>query len=265
MQPRRLPNSVQGTRDSGDESPLSLGLDGFLEFGDQGAALDELGQAYAALLAKGADPYPQSGTAKADQPADSDLPELADSPAAEQSANDAHFAVTPRGILEAILFVGHPTGEPLTSERIAALMRGVRPAEIDDLIGELNAEYDAVGAPYSILSIGPGYQLALRPQFGSLRDAFQGRIREARLSQAAVDVLAIVSYNQPIAADEIDRLRGKTSNTILMQLVRRDLLALHRTPDKKAKPQYQTTDRFLQLFGLDDLRELPRSQDIDRD
>lgn len=229
---------------------------------DQGLTLDELSQAYAALLTKGADPYsdvaaaaPQHHTTAEETPDEETAPGVADAP----------FAVTPRSILEAILFVGHPTGEPLTSERIAALMRGVRPAEIDDLVQELNAEYDAQHAPYSIVSVGAGYQLALRPEFGPLRDAFHGRIREARLSQATIDVLAIVGYHQPIAADEIERLRGKPSGAILSQLLRRDLLSLHRLADKKAKPVYQTTSRFLELFGLDNLKELPRSQEAERD
>ncbi|HEX5104521.1 MAG TPA: SMC-Scp complex subunit ScpB, partial [Pirellulaceae bacterium] len=173
--------------------------------------------------------------------------------------------ITPRSILEAILFVGHPTAEPLTSERIAALMRGVRPEEIDDLVRQLNEEYAAEGAPYAIVSVGPGYQLALRPEFSPLRDHFYGRLREARLSQAAVDCLAIVAYHQPIATGEIDRLRGKPSGHILSQLVRRDLLRIDRPAERHAKPTYSTTERFLDLFGLEDLQELPRSQEIERE
>jgi len=241
----------------------SLGVDDLTEPDDQGLSLDELSQAYAALLAKGADPYPDAAAGDAaGEPAAESGP---DEPSPIEDEAESAFAVTPKSILEAILFVGHPTGEPLTSERIAALMRGVRPSEIDDLVRELNAEYDSAGATYSIVSIGAGYQLALRPEFGPLRDGFHGRIREARLSQAAVDVLAIVGYHQPIAADEIDRLRGKPSSSILSQLVRRDLLSLSRPDDRKQKPQYCTTDRFLRLFGLEDLKELPRSQDVDRE
>src|SRR5262249_52340636 len=156
----------------------------------------------------------------------------------------------------------HPSGEPLTSERMAALMRGVRPAEIDDLVRELNAEYESQGASYTIDSIGPGYRLALRPKFSALAAAFHGRIREARLSQAAVDILAIVSYHQPVAAAEIERIRGKSSGAILSQLIRRDLLAIERPAAKGELPKYRTTTRFLELFGLENLSELPRSQDL---
>jgi segregation and condensation protein B len=244
-------------------SPLDL--DQFVEPDDQGLSLDELSQAYAAMLRKGADPYPEPSddlfTTDANQPgipADDALPVAA-------GADDAACEITPKTILEAILFVGHPASEPVAAERIARLMRGVLPAEIDDLVGELNAEYQAEKCPYAILSVGAGYQLALRPEFCPLRDAFYGRIREARLSQSAIDVLTIVAYQQPVAQVEIDRLRGKPSGAILSQLVRRDLLALQHSPDRKASPVYRTTERFLELFDLERLSDLPRSQEIERE
>ncbi len=240
-----------------------LGLDEFGQPDDAGLSLDELSQAYAALLAKGADPYTETTHADPVATAAPLAPQI--SPPAAARPHDDAFAVTPKAILEAMLFVGHPTSEPLTSERIAGLMRGVTPAEIDDLTAELNTEYAAAGAPYSIRSVDAGYRLELKPEFGPLRDVFHGRIRQARLSQAAIDCLAIVGYHQPVAAEQISRLRGKPSQAILSQLVRRDLLSLERPPDKKAQPVYRTTDRFLDLFGLENLAELPRSQDIDRE
>jgi segregation and condensation protein B len=230
---------------------------------DQGLSLDDLSQAYAAVLNKGADPYPQQTNESSHEaipgyPAEEPLPVI-------RGEDETACEITPRSILEAILFVGHPTGEPLTSERIAGLMRGVRPAEIDDLVRELNEQYEAEGAPYTIVSIAAGYQLGLKPEFNPLRDHFYGRIREARLSQAAIDVLAIVAYHQPIGSDEIDRLRAKPTGGILSQLVRRDLLLVERPAEKKEKPVYRTTARFLDLFGLADLSELPRSQEIERE
>jgi len=138
----------------------------------------------------------------------------------------------PRTILEAILFVGHPTGEPLTSERIAGLMRGVRPAEIDDLVQELNAQYDASRTPLfdhfrraRISARAPGR--VCHPCETRFTPAF----REARLSPAAIDVLASVAYHQPLAAEEIDRLRGRPSGA--------NLITAHSTgsaPDRTAWP-----------------------------
>jgi segregation and condensation protein B len=239
----------------------NLGLEDFAEPDDQGLSLDELSQAYAALLGKGADPYQQAGDPPRERATDrahGDCEQVirAPVPACE---------VTPKTILEAILFVGHPTNEPLTSERIAGLMRGVTPAEIDDLVQELNADYQGSRSAYFIASVDCGYRLALRSEFAGLRDSFYGRIREARLSQQAIDVLAIVAYQQPVTQAEIERLRGRPSAPILSQLVRRDLLSVERHGTGKAKPTYRTTERFLDLFDLDDLSDLPRSQDLERE
>jgi segregation and condensation protein B len=256
---------MESRSESSDPRIEPLGLEGFVEPDDAGVSLDELSQAYAALLKKGNDPYPESQPetqATGSEP--SEAPPGLDEPEAETRPDDA-FEITPRSIVEAILFVGHPTGEPLTTERMASLMRGVRPEEIDELVAELNAEYAGEGAPYQISSVGPGYQMGLRPEFAAFQDAFYGRVREARLSQTAIDVLAIVAYHQPIAADDIDRLRGKPSGAILSQLLRRDLLSLERSAGKKGKAKYRTTSRFLTLFGLEGLSELPRSQDVERE
>jgi segregation and condensation protein B len=252
---------MQRRFDEAESIPLEL--PDFGEPDDQGLSLDELSQAYAALLGKGADPYPQAGSRPEEGTAAE--PTASGDAAPIHRADDDACEVTPKSILEAILFVGHPAGEPLTSERIAALMRGVRPEEIDELVGELNGEYAAAGCPYEIVSVDAGYQLGLRGEHAALRDAFYGRIREARLSQSAIDVLAIVAYQQPVGADEIDRLRGKPSGGILSQLVRRDLLSVEQPPDRKSRPKYRTTERFLDLFDLDELTDLPRSQELERE
>jgi segregation and condensation protein B len=252
-----------------------LGLDDFAEPDDQGLSLDELGRAYAALLRKGADPYPepekdtQFGSGPGAAPIAS-RPGVAFQPAEGEPlpvdrGHDDACPLTPKSILEAILFVGHPANEPLAAERIAALMRGVHSSEIDELVEELNRDYEAAGCPYTIASVDLGYQLTLRPQFASLRDAFYGRIREACLSQSAIDVLAIVAYQQPVTQHQIDLARGKPSTSIVTQLVRRDLLTVQRSADSKCKPTFRTTDRFLDLFDLDQLADLPRSHDVERE
>lgn len=172
--------------------------------------------------------------------------------------------ISPRTILEAMLFVGHPANEPLTAKQVASLMRGVLPREIDDLVRELNDSYAAEGTPYRIESDGAGYRLTLAREFAGLRDKFLGRVREVRLAPTAVDVLAIIAYNQPIGRDEIDRLRNKPSGAILNQLVRRGLLRVDLPDERTRRPIYYTTDRFLELFSLQSLDDLPRSQEIER-
>jgi segregation and condensation protein B len=243
-----------------DPSPRSLGIESLAPDSeeDQGLSLEELGQAYAAVLSRGADPYPEEDEALADSASET-VAAAADQPQRVLSGSDDDACeITPRSIAEAILFVGHPLGDALTGKNIASLMRGVTPAEIDDLVAELNEEYLTEGRPYTIRSVGAGYQLVLREEFDSLRDGLYGKIREARLSQSAIDVLAIVAYNQRITHEEIDRIRGKGSGAILSQLVRRDLLAIERLAEKKGKPVYRTTERFLDLYNLESLEDLPQ-------
>ena len=260
------PSPVRVIREDSAELPELDALTG--EPDDQGLSLEELGEAYAALLVKGADPYSQPPEVRPTEGVPVDGTATEEDAAAEAFRGPGDDAgdceLTPKSILEAILFVGHPHGEPLTSRQISSLMRGVMPSEVDDLVQELNEAYDSQGAAYRINPVSAGYRLQLREEFGALRDKFLGRLREARLSQAAIDILSIVAYKQPITADEIDRWRSKPSSALLAQLVRRDLLQIERIRGKGRKALYRTTDRFLDLFGLDSLADLPRSQEAER-
>ncbi len=182
----------------------------------------------------------------------------------DEAAGDDSGPVTPLGILEAMLFVGDRDNRPLTAARAAELMRGVEPGEVGGLIEELNRRYSQSGCPYFVAIDSDGYRITLRKPFHPLREQFYGRIRQARLSQAAIDVMAIVAYQQPLTAEQIGTVRGKPSGPMLSQLVHRGLLRIERLPGKRRTVQYFTTDRFLQLFGLQTLADLPQSEELDR-
>ncbi|RIK78607.1 MAG: hypothetical protein DCC68_14980 [Planctomycetota bacterium] len=228
-------------------------------------SLDQLGDAFAALLGTGDDPYGQAVAPVAE----TDAAELAHEEVLAETAGDADdpCEITPQSIFEAMLFVGRPNNAPLTAKEVAALMRGVRPDEIDALVGELNAAYDERGCPYAVVAVETGYRLVLREEFSGIRDQVLGRLREARLSQAAIDVLAIVAYHQPVLSEEVAKLRGKPSGALLAQLVRRQLLRVDRGDDageRSTKPRYATTKKFLEFFGIESIEELPRPQDVER-
>jgi segregation and condensation protein B len=90
-----------------------------------------------------------------------------------------------------------------------------------------------------------------------------GGQREARLSTAAIDVLALVAYRQPATKAEIDSLRGADSAGLLRQLVRRGLIqVVYRADAAQREVSYGTTPRFLEWFGLQSLDDLPRTQDL---
>lgn len=238
----------------------------------EGISLDELAQAFAQVM--GTAPKPKAtpapspvsdtegqsgpaGEAEATAGDDSD-------PVAEQVPDADPCRISPRTILEAMLFVGDRENRPLSSVRAAELMRGVESDEVPAIVDELNRRYSAGGCPYHVVHEGEGYRMVLRKPFHALRDRFYGRVREARLSQAAVDILAIVAYQQPLTAEEISTLRGKPSGHVLAQLVRRGLLRIERKPGKGRVAQYFTTDRFLQFFGMETLADLPQSEELER-
>lgn len=182
-------------------------------------------------------------------------------PGGLDSDADERVVISPTTILESMLFVGTPDNRPLMADEIAALMRGVRSDEIDDLVTELNERYEDEGRVFEIVSLKGGYRMQLKDQFASIRSRFYGRVKEIRLSQPAVDVLAIVAYRQPISREEVEQLRGRSCGSLLNQLVRRQLVRVEVGSEKPRRKIYHTTDRFLQMFGIRDVSELPQSMD----
>ncbi|HEV3002934.1 MAG TPA: SMC-Scp complex subunit ScpB [Pirellulales bacterium] len=231
---------------------------------ESGLSLDDLNAAFAEMLSTGHDPYSGRPEGRAEQTAAAEPLELPMEVLAEPDEADARCDVTPRSILEAMLFVGSADNLPITSDRIAGLMRGVRPTEIDDLVRELNEQYDADARPYRVTSAADGYLLVLRDEFGPIRDKYLGRTRQAKLSPTAIEVLSIIAYNGAQTADDVARLRGRPSGAILSQLVRRQLLSIERDQQSPRRPRYQTTPRLLSLLGLASLDDLPRGHDVER-
>jgi segregation and condensation protein B len=254
------------------QGPLRPGEEDFRSWtgepSDQGLSLEDLSSAYAALLGQGHDPYEPIAPAAPGENETSAAEDqaLLDRYSEQAEDNEATEAcpVSPRTLVEAMLFVGHPNNEPMSPAALASLMRGVRAEEVEEIIRDLNRTYREEGAPYTILAEGAGFRMSLLDEFRPLRDKFYGRTREARLSQPAVDMLALVAYNQPISRPDLDALRDKDNGPILSQLVRRRLLKVERREDAPHVKFYRTTDRFLKLFGLGSVDELPRTQDLDR-
>ena len=193
--------------------------------------------------------------------------ESAGSPTEDESShNDASFVgdiVSPRMIVEGMLFVGNSEGKALSSRQLAANIRDVSPKEIDKLVEELNLGYREAGVAYEVVSEGGGYRLQIRPELDAIRHRFGGKVREAKLTASAIEVLSVVAYRQPISADEVSKLRNSSSRSTLNQLVRRGLLRLDRGGDSPRRPTYQTTERFNGLFRVASAAELPRSEELD--
>lgn len=170
------------------------------------------------------------------------------------------FDVTPQRILEAMLFVGSADGQPLEAKKIASLMRGVRENEIADFVEDLNQQYIRDAAPYQIVTESGGFKMQLNDSFSDVRNRFYSEQKDADLPQRAIDVLSLVAYKQPITKAKVEELRGRNCSAVLSQLVRRKLLEIERTDEKPRQNLYRTTERFLKLFEIESLEDLPSSQ-----
>ncbi len=169
---------------------------------------------------------------------------------------------SPLQIIEAMLFIG---GQPLRPEKACQIIRGLTAEQFAETIEVLNRVYRLQNRPYHVVSNDSGCTLTVRPRFRYLKDRIYGGPREARLTQQALDVLALVAYRQPAVKAEIDSVRGFDSGHILRQLVRLGLITVvHRAEAKQREVAYGTTQRFLDLFNLRSLDDLPQTGDAQR-
>jgi segregation and condensation protein B len=169
--------------------------------------------------------------------------------------------VSPAQVIEAAMFVG---GAPLTARKIVGMLRGsFDTAFVEQTIEDLNSAYLAQARPYEIRHGEGGYRLELRPEYDRLRHRVYGSgPREVRLAQDVLEVLALIAYRQPIAQKEIESHGKQNAGNLIRQLLRRDLIAFERGPGGRKDLQYQTTPRFLSVFGIASLDELPQAEDL---
>lgn len=157
--------------------------------------------------------------------------------------------------IEAILFA---CGEPIELEKLAAAAE-IEKDTAERIIERLNDRYADQGSALTIGKLDGSFQLMTRPQYARyIKTAMETR-RQAPLSPAAVEVLAIVAYNQPVTRGFVDQVRGVDSGGVVRSLVERDLLEEHgRLNDVPGRPiAYRTTENFLRCFKLNSLDDLP--------
>ena len=191
---------------------------------DEGLSLEELSRTYARLM----------GADEVTQPVDG--PEIV--PVAQGNAAENYDAlqdeliesdecpITPLSILEAILFIGQPNNAPIQPETVSGLMRGVHVDEIGTLAEELNRIYVRDGHALRIQVSGGSLRMVLDDELEEIRQRFYGKVRETKLSQAAIDCLALIAYQPGVTREKIEQQRGEPSGSILNQLVRRELIEI---------------------------------------
>lgn len=162
-----------------------------------------------------------------------------------------------RARVEAVLLVSR---EPLTSRKLAELAGLEDGTRARTLCRELNEIYDARGSAFRVEQVAGGSQLLTRPQYHPWLRRLHQRRMEIRLSGPALETLAVVAYRQPVLRSEIENVRGVACGEVLRQLMDRDLVRIVGKSQELGRPfQYGTTKRFLQVFGLRDLDDLPQA------
>ena len=164
--------------------------------------------------------------------------------------------------VEAVLFLAR---EPLTSRKIGQLAALADGTAARTAVRQLNRLYDEGGSPFRAEELAGGFQLLTRPMFGPWLRRLLHTPVETRLSPPALETLAVVAYRQPVLRADIEAIRGVQCGDILRQLMDRDLVRIVSRADDLGRPLlYGTTKRFLQIFGLRHLDELPRADALRR-
>ena len=161
--------------------------------------------------------------------------------------------------LEALLFA---SDTPLGAARLKSILE-VGGAEIREAIEALNADYSEQGRSFSIMELGGGWQLVTRPEYSPLIRKLYREKRFVRLSKAALEVLAIIAYRQPVTRIEIEEIRGVQVSSVLGTLSERNLITVVGRSDSLGNPiLYGTTREFLNYMGLKGLHQLPALPDL---
>jgi segregation and condensation protein B len=166
----------------------------------------------------------------------------------------------PLARLEAVLFLSK---EPLTSRKLAQFAGLEDGTQARTLIQRLNRSYDESGRAFRVEEIAGGYQLLTRRKFSGWLRRLAHVPGEARVSPPALETLAVIAYRQPVLKADIEAIRGVNCGEILRQLMERDLVRISGRSEELGRPfLYATTRRFLNLFGLHSLEDLPRAASI---
>lgn len=169
-------------------------------------------------------------------------------------------------IIETLIFA---SDQPVTVEQLRAAVCDEKLQEnftqlLEERIAAINAELEATDRPYRIVPIAGGWQFATVPEYGAMVGEFLQRKEQRRFSRAALEVLAIVAYKQPVTKSEIDAIRGVNSGEVITTLLERGLITIAGRSTGLGKPLlYATTDEFLRTFGLGALTDLPKLREID--
>lgn len=157
-------------------------------------------------------------------------------------------------IIEAIMFA---YGEPIGIDKLSEAS-GIDADTAGKLVNQLERRYNVQGSGLRIIRLGNTYQISTRPELSNYVKAALDNYRQTPLSQAALECLAIIAYNQPVTKGFVEQIRGIDSSGVVNTLAERGLIEEAGRLELPGRPiAYRTTDVFLRCFGITSLDELP--------
>ncbi|HIF82389.1 MAG TPA: SMC-Scp complex subunit ScpB [Candidatus Marinimicrobia bacterium] len=164
-----------------------------------------------------------------------------------------------RKIIEALLFA---SPEPLTQAKVNGIFNPDTP-NLKEVVLKLNEQYVHDDHAFEINEVAGGYQLVSRQEYEYFIRKMLSKSGRISLSSAALDSLAIIAYKQPIGRYEVEAIRGVDSSGVLKTLLNRNLIKIKGRDSGPGRPLlYQTTNKFLEHFGLNRLSDMPKLKEI---
>lgn len=179
-----------------------------------------------------------------------------------QTEDEKPFELVPtselKQIVETLLFI---TDRPLKPGRIADVIDGVDARRVREMILEIQDDYLRRNSAIQVVEVGGGFQMSTKPEYGRWVRRLYNEKMTTKLSNAALETLAIIAYKQPITRAEMEAIRGVDVAGPLERLLERSLVRVVGKKDTVGRPLvYGTTDEFLRMFGLNKVSDLPDLQ-----
>ena len=164
-------------------------------------------------------------------------------------------------MIEALLFI---KGEEGLSIEFVSNFMDLEQHEAENILNIFTEEYNKNDSYLVVKNFGATYKLLVEDKaYDKIKHVISSK-NLVKLSKASIETLAIIAYNQPITKVQIDKIRGVSSDSIIHSLIAKELIVSNKTLDTIGKPKlYETTDLFLDVFGLESLDKLPKSNVLD--
>jgi segregation and condensation protein B len=163
-------------------------------------------------------------------------------------------------LIEAALFAAD---RPITAEELQTLEPESALADVRTALDELREHYDFDGHAVEVVELAGGYQVLTRRAFAEAVERAQFAVRTPRLTSAAMETLAVIAYRQPVGRAEIEEIRGVSAGGVLRSLQERGLIEVVGRSEGMGRPLlYGTTATLLELLGLRDIGDLPRTEEF---